>query len=107
MTEYVKLTLEEKKIGEKNFLQSQIELLNILKFLTKFKNFRKQELSLKILLNSKIDEVQHSFSVLDKILPKINLNKNNDNDLLLNDNNTISIDQEVEIIKRKLAGLSS
>ncbi len=102
MAEYVKLSYAEKKYGEKNLLQSQLQLLNSIKHLKEYKKLRKQELLLKIKLKEKVIETIDELKMLDKRLPKvqpkhkISRKENKEN---------LSLENELEKIKNKLKAL--
>ena len=68
-SEYVRLSGSEKYYGQKNFLQSQLELLNLIDGFKKYKKLRQEELKLKISLKSKIAETLELMKKLDKLLP--------------------------------------
>lgn len=68
--EYLKIDAPEKIFGTKNLLQSQVYLINILKQFKKYQTLRKQELTLKVALKSKIGEIDESMVFLEKLLPK-------------------------------------
>ena len=109
MVEYIKFSNQDKNFGERDFLQSQLELLNIIKRLNKYKDLRKHELLLKVALKSKLDKIIHSLSVLDKILPRIKFQKDDvaGKIPIFKTTSNFSLEQEVELIKRKLALLSN
>ena len=108
MSEYVRLNSEERNFGMKSMLQSQLSVLNSLKKYKEFENIRREELTLKIALKAKIGETLHLIENLTRDLPKIKLEKENEeeNFLFQEDNKTRqSMDNELEEIRRKLERL--
>lgn len=69
--EYTRLTHPEIIYGEKNFLQSQLELLNSIKSAEEYQKLRRRELRLKIELRRKLKNLRDNIKELDKKLPKI------------------------------------
>lgn len=70
MSEYIKLTSEERLTGEKDMLQSEMAMLKSIKRLRAFEKLRKEELVLQINLKRLVGEALESLSMLDKLLPK-------------------------------------
>lgn len=68
--EYVRFSGTEKYFGQKNFLQSQLEVLNLIKSLSSYRKLRDEELLLKISLKNKIESCMEEINKLDKLLPK-------------------------------------
>lgn len=68
--EYVKLSGVERYYGQKNFLQSELELLHLVKGFKEYKKLRHDELMLKVSLRSKLSEVLELIKKLEKQLPK-------------------------------------
>ncbi len=67
---YVKLNHSEKIFGEKDLLNSQVDILNLVKKIQNYRHLRNQELAAKILLRKKIAEILDELKILDKTLPK-------------------------------------
>jgi hypothetical protein len=108
MIEYVKLTRPEVVYSQKNLFKAQLELINTLKFYNSYKKLRKEEFVLKVALKSKIDEVKNSLKVLDSLMPKIKMQEFG----ALNElegksarKKRLSLEQEIDLIKKKLANL--
>ena len=68
--EHVLLKSDEKSYGEKQLLNSQLEILKALKRFDAYKTLRSEELMLKIALKNKINDAMKSLDLLDKLLPK-------------------------------------
>ena len=68
--EYVKMSGVERYYGQKNFLQSELELLHLVKGFKEYKKLRQEELMLKVSLKSKFSEVLELIKKLEKQLPK-------------------------------------
>jgi len=113
MAEYVKLTAPEKEFGEKNLLQSQLELLSIIKHLKEYLALRKDELAFKISLKNRIDKAFQEIDIFGKFLPKPKLVKEVEADSEENismphikvEKDRITLEQEIDMIKQKLSHL--
>tara|TARA_Y100000310_G_C20623970_1_gene784840 strand:- start:973 stop:1320 length:348 start_codon:yes stop_codon:yes gene_type:complete len=70
--EYVYLNPQEFIYGEKNLLQTQLELLQFIKKIYSYKDLRKEELALKIVFKKKIGELSDTLKDLKKLLPHVN-----------------------------------
>lgn len=70
MTEYLQVSPQEKLYTEKNLLQSQLELISIIKHLNQHKSLRNEELALKIAVKGKMDEIKEKIRLFEKLLPK-------------------------------------
>lgn len=68
--EYVKIAPTEMTFGETNLLQTQLNLLTMLKRYREYKSFRKEELFFKIELKKKLGEAKEFLDVLGKSLPE-------------------------------------
>jgi len=73
MSEYVKIKASEMSYGEENLLQSQVNLINLLKQYQEYESLRKEEIFLKIDLKKKIGEAGESLDRLGKLLPESKL----------------------------------
>ncbi len=117
-TEYVKLDPYEKMFGEKGLLEAQLSLLNALKSYKQYEKIRQEELLLKISLRRKITETQEELSTLNKLLPKVPV-ETDENDFLpkgfkefgepakeKQETSSRKIELELDDIKRKLERLS-
>lgn len=69
-SEYVRISHPERIYGQKNFLQSQLEFLNLIKNFRTYKNLRKEEFVLKVALKASIGEALDLIGKLDGKLPK-------------------------------------
>jgi len=68
--EYVKLTHDEKILGKKVLLTSQINIIRITKRIKKYQELRNEETAAKIILKRKVAEIIDELKNLKKILPK-------------------------------------
>jgi hypothetical protein len=107
MAEYVKFSGAERLYGEKNILHSELEVLNFVKGIKEYKEVRKESLILRIALKNKLEELDEAMKMLDKLLPKdmppgISLTKRMDEKM---GRKNISLEQEIEVIRRRLAKL--
>jgi len=71
-TEFVRLTSPELVYGETNLLQSEMNLLTMLKQYQEYEFLRKEELFLKVELKKKIGEMREHLNALAKLLPESN-----------------------------------
>jgi DNA-directed RNA polymerase subunit H (RpoH/RPB5) len=70
MTEYVKVKSPEIVYGKTNLLQSQLNLINLLKQYQEYEGLRKEEIFLKIDLKKKLSEASEFLEQLSKLLPE-------------------------------------
>lgn len=108
MAEYVRFNGAERFYGEKNILHGELELLSFLKRLENYKSLRKDELILRLVLKKKISELNEALSVLDKMLPRDmppNPEKKKEKKEESIDKGVLSLEQEIEVIRRKLERL--
>lgn len=73
--EYVKISHPELVFGKANLLQSEINILTIMKNYRTFQSIRKEELFLKIELKNKIEELKAFANNLDKMIPQVEKDK--------------------------------
>ena len=110
MTEYVRFSDPERIFGEKYILYGELGILNMLKRLKNYKKFRSEELILRLTLKKKIDDAQENLRVLDKLLPHHKmegLRKREMKEDLIEENEALTLEQEIEAIRRKLERLQS
>ena len=69
--EYIQLDPSEQLFGKRSLLQSQMDLLNIIKRYQRYSLLRKEELALKVLLRKKINELWEEIKHLEKVLPHV------------------------------------
>jgi len=107
-SEYVRLNSEERNYGMKDMLQSQLAILNSLKRYREFEILRRQELTLKIALKTKVSETLQLIENLGKELPKVKVEKEEKEEEMIftEDNKTrMTLDNELEEIRRKIERL--
>jgi hypothetical protein len=68
--EHVRITQNERKEGEKLLLQTQLDMLSTVKRLRNYKNLRKEELNLKLVLKTKLGETETLLSEIEKLMPE-------------------------------------
>ena len=68
--EFVRLTSPELVYGETNLLQSEMNLLTMLKQYQEYEFLRKEELFLKVELKKKVGELKEHLNILAKLLPE-------------------------------------
>ncbi len=108
--EYVKFSGREGLYGEKNLLKTELGMLGFIRRIRTYKKLRNEELALKIVLKKKVDEVKEQLEILDKILPHTKMGglikrpkpKNENIALSIEDKAALTLEQEVETIRRKL-----
>ena len=70
MSEYVRVKPAERVYGETNLLQSQLNLITLLKQYQEYKMLRKEEIYMKIELKKQIGELNEFLDHLSKLLPE-------------------------------------
>jgi predicted nuclease with TOPRIM domain len=106
--EYVRVSPQEKYFGDKNLLQSQLELLHLIQSFQKYKSLRNEELVLKIALKNKVGEAINLVDKLERLLPvahyKSSEPKETEHERKKRERK-LSLEQEIERIRQKLSGL--
>lgn len=104
--EYIKFSEDEKVFGVKNLLQGQVSMLNIIKHFNRFREIRKEEMTLRIALKSKLAE---SLTLLNSIVSEMPKVKMNETEEQVFDKEKIEkkqvMENELEEIRRKLESL--
>ena len=107
-SEYIRLSPGERFYGQKYLLQSQIEVLNLVKGFKEFLSLRDEELMLKVALKNKIAETLEFLARLNKILPKTKYKEEPVNEEeKIRHRERLSIQEEIDRIKNKLQKLQS
>ncbi|MEK6825931.1 MAG: hypothetical protein AABY00_04045 [Nanoarchaeota archaeon] len=111
-TEYIRLTSPEIVYGKKGLLEAQLNLLNATRHEYEYKKLRKEECMLKIALKKATDETLVSLNLFASFLPKTTIKEEKHHHAKkeiistpVMDNKSLSLDQEIENIKQKLAAL--
>jgi hypothetical protein len=107
-TEFVRLSSPEKDFGEKNLLQSQLELLDLLQRFQKYKELRNEELVLKVTLKTKVEEALSFIDKLEKLLPKSTLKELTPEDKAkarAKIEKALTLEEEIDRIRNKLMKL--
>ncbi len=109
-SEYVKLSPQEKYFGEKNLLQSQLELLHLIQSFQKYKSLRNEELVLKVTLKNKIEETLGWIDKMERLLPvahyKTPVLPEAERERKKRERK-LSLEQEIEKIRQRLTRLKS
>jgi len=109
-TEFVRLSHPERIYGQTNFVQSQLEMLNLIKNFRTYKKLRKEEFTMKVSLKSKIGEALELIETLNRKLPKI-VDSEVAKELKKGDGKEkgkkkdLSVQEEMEELQRKLIEL--
>ncbi len=107
--EYVKLVKPEVVYSKKNLLQSQVEILTVIKAYEEFKRLRKEEFMLKIALKSKLEAVKNQIAVFESLLPKAKIKAEENVEQEKMDHQAIkkklTLEQEIDLLKKKIASL--
>jgi hypothetical protein len=103
--EYIRFTNNEKIEIEKHMLKSQLLLLDSLKRYKIYRKLRTEELLLKISLKTKIDHLVNDLKFIDRSLPKPTIKPKGID--LVEEEKKLSLEQEIDYIKRKLENLSN
>lgn len=108
--EYIKLSKQEIIYGQKNFLKAQLDVLDLVKHYLAYQNLRKDEFTLKIELRNMIKKLKTKLFYLEKRLPAVYSSESEGRkkiELEQNSKESSALEQEIELIKRKLARLSN
>jgi len=103
--EYVKMTDSEKIFGAKSLLHSQVSLLNSVKHIQEYNRLRNEELAIKILLKKKLAEFDDGLKVLEKVMPKMAKEKEEEEVRKDSVKKRMSLESELEEIRRKIEKL--
>jgi len=104
-SEYVGLNHVEKKYGEKELLNVQLEILDSLKRFKSFKKLREEEHVLRIALKSGIGQAKEALKVLGGFLPKTDYKLESEGSEEELSGEEVSLAREIEEIRRKLWAL--
>ena len=106
--EYVRLSYPERIYGQKNFLQGQLEILDLAKSMQEYKRLRKEDLVLKITLKTLVHEVKDLVGKFDRYLPHVKFKakpkeKGEEKEEWVD----LTLEEEIERVRRKLEKLNS
>mgnify|MGYP003395506487 CR=1 FL=1 len=106
-SEYVGFSGSEKSYWQKSFLQTQLELLQIVDNLAKFKILRRDEFLLKIGMKSKIDETLEIISDVESKMPKTNFSfkTSEERKIERKTNEELGLHGEIDSIRKKIEDL--
>lgn len=105
--EYVRLSPPEKDYGQKSLLNGQLELLRLIQSFHRFRVLRDEELILKVTLKNYLEETDKEIKKLERILPKAEYKKKEDeSDEDKEDRKKkLSLEEEIAKVRSKLAKL--
>ena len=113
--EYVRFAQSEAVHGQKNLLESQVNLLQGLKRFKAYRLLRAEELHLKIQLKQQMDSLTEQLDILNRILPqtefkpapqpKAPLSPKQAEEVHPKEHHENSLEEELAIIQRKLRAL--
>lgn len=104
---HVGLEYEEAINSKKNVLSSEIELLEMIKNLKKYKNLRIEELKIKDSLYKKIMDTLREIKKLEKILPKVKEKKEIKKEVIKKEKPDEDIEFQLREIRGKLRAMSN
>ena len=104
MAEYVRFTSPESIYGQKHILHSEFCLITAAKKIQAYRKLRQEELTLRIALKKRINELLDDLKLLDKLLPQDKLAglEETKKGKSQKDKGPLSLEQELEIIRRRL-----
>ena len=105
--EYVRLSNSERVYGQRNFLQAQLELLDLVKSMQNYKKLRMEELVLKLALKNIAKEVEELVGKFDRYLPhvKFKSKEKKENGEEKEEWVDLTLEEEIERVRRKLERL--
>ncbi len=110
MTEYVRFSGLESKYGQKNLLYGELGLLNVVRRVKEFHKLRQEEIVLRLTLKKKIEEFLDNLQLLDRLLPQDKLpglDRKKREEELMEMKGELSLEQEIEVIRRRLEKLQN
>jgi len=110
MVEYVRFLGPESIYGQKHLLHGELGLLEIVKRIRNYSKLRQEELVLRVALKKRFDEALENLELLDKLLPHDKLSglmkrKSRPEGELAEEKENLSLEQELEVIRRRLEKL--
>jgi len=105
-SEYVRLSYPERAYGQRNFLQAQLEILDLARGMQVYKKLRMDELVLKVTLKTLIHEVKTLIDKFDRYLPHVKYKaKKVEPGEEKEEWVDLSLEEEIERVRRKLEKL--
>jgi len=112
-SEYVRISATENYFGQKNLLRAQLEFLDSLRRIQRFRKLREEELALKLSLKTKTKEAFEDMEKLNRVLPvshyqetyeqRVEARKKKEKQ----EKHSVSLEGEIAEIQEKLARLQS
>ena len=106
-TEYVKLSGAERIHGQKELLMCQLETLSLIKSFRNYKLLRKEEMELKVLLKTKVEEAIALSEKLEGVLPKTKFTPEMKREKKMMSREHLTLQGEIDEIRRKIERLQS
>lgn len=107
-SEYVRVSAQEKVFGDNHLLQSQLELLSLVQSFKKYKELRLNELTLKVGLKAKLEELKGLVESLENMLPMAGYHEERQDKTehkVEKRKENLGLQEEIERIRRKIARL--
>ena len=106
-SEYVKFIGPERVSLQKSFLESQIEIIKMLRQYKQYERLKNEEFLLKIVLKGKIEQVLSNVYSLEKLLPKTKMRpkKTKQEESQIMREIDLSLEEEINMLKEKIAKL--
>ena len=106
-SEYVGISSAENIYAEKTLLQTQLEILELMKGYQEYGKARKEGFVLKVALKSKIGEILDALREMEKVLPRVEHKKTEKEEVVEKaEEKDITLEEEIEKIRKKLEELS-
>lgn len=116
-SEFVRINNSEVGYSKKHLLNSELELLNLIKSFRVFRELRKEEFVLKVTLKNKIAEALDNLKELEKKLPKTHYKPEKKvkkveevkevKEVVEQKKKKRTLEDEIEEVRRKLQGLKA
>lgn len=107
--EYVRLVPSESNFGQKNLLNTQLELLRLIQSFHKFRVLRDEELVLKVTLKNYIEETSKEIVKLERLLPKAEYKEKTEEVVKKPEEkkkpHRLTLEEEIEKVRAKLGKL--
>jgi valyl-tRNA synthetase len=107
-SEFVRVSAGEKIFGDKHLLQSELELLNLVQSFKKYKELRLDELTLKVGLKAKLEELEKEIDKIERLLPAAGYHaekKEKVESKAEKKKESFTLEQEIERIRKKISRL--
>ena len=111
-TEYIKISSEELTYSQKNILESQIDVISLMRTISNYKKLRTEEIMAKLQFKEVIEQLKENMNYLDKLLPNSEFLEDFTNNNITVEKKqeitkSIAMETELDSIKARLAGLKT